>query len=150
VKRRQPIDKSDDGGSALIEFTFLALLLLVPLVYVVLSVFEVQRAAYGVTSAAREAGRAYVDANSAPDAERAAQAAAAVSLADQGLRLEPGQLSKSCSTNPCLSPGARVTFRLRVRVTLPFVPEFLGRNVATVAVSARHDAVVEQFRAVRP
>jgi Flp pilus assembly protein TadG len=149
VMKKRRINTSDDGGSALIEFTFLALLLLVPLIYVVLSVFEVQRAAYGVTSAVREAGRAYVDAGSTAEAERAAQAAAAVSLADQGLQLGPGQLTTSCSANPCLSPGAKVTFRLGVRVALPFVPEFLGRNVATVGVSARHDAVVEQFRAVR-
>nr|MBA2464590.1 hypothetical protein [Nocardioidaceae bacterium] len=50
----------DESGSALVEVTWLAILLLVPLVYVVLGVFEVQRASFGSTSAARAAGRAFV------------------------------------------------------------------------------------------
>ena len=50
----------DEAGSALIELSWLAILLLVPLVYVITSVFDVQRAAYGVTAATRAAGQAYV------------------------------------------------------------------------------------------
>ena len=37
-------------GSALVEVTWLSLLLLVPLLYVVLAVFEVQRSAFGVSA----------------------------------------------------------------------------------------------------
>ena len=51
--------RRDDDGNALVEFTVLSLLLLVPLVYVLLGVFQVQRAAFGVTEAARQAGRAF-------------------------------------------------------------------------------------------
>ncbi|MFI5955247.1 hypothetical protein [Cryptosporangium sp. NPDC051539] len=47
-----------DDGSAIIEFVWGGVLLLVPLLYVVLAVFEVQRNAFAVTEAAREAGRA--------------------------------------------------------------------------------------------
>ena len=49
--------RNDDGGNAIIEFVYLAVLLMVPLVYVLLTVFRVQGAAYAVSSAAREAGR---------------------------------------------------------------------------------------------
>ncbi len=52
-----------DAGNAVVEFSTLAVLLMVPLVYVLLSVFEVQRASFGVTEAARQAGRAYVTAD---------------------------------------------------------------------------------------
>ena len=38
-----------ERGSAIVEFHFLGLLLLVPLVYVLLAVLDVQRASYGVT-----------------------------------------------------------------------------------------------------
>ena len=51
-----------DAGNALVEFTYLAVLLMIPLVYVLLSAFQVQRAAFGVTEAARQAGRAYTTA----------------------------------------------------------------------------------------
>jgi hypothetical protein len=44
-----------DAGNALIEFTYLAVLLMIPLVYVLLSAFQVQRAAFGVTEAPRPA-----------------------------------------------------------------------------------------------
>ena len=47
-----------EAGSALVEVTWLSILLLVPLVYVVLAVFEVQRAAFAVDAATRAAGRA--------------------------------------------------------------------------------------------
>ena len=40
---------SRDEGTATIEFTFLAILLLVPLVYVVLSASQVQRNAYAAS-----------------------------------------------------------------------------------------------------
>ena len=51
--------KRDERGSALVELTWLGMLLLVPMLWIVLSVFEVQRGAFGVSSAARAAGRAY-------------------------------------------------------------------------------------------
>ena len=46
-----------ERGSALVEFQFLAVLLLVPLVYVMLAALDVQRTVFGATQAAREAGR---------------------------------------------------------------------------------------------
>ena len=52
--------KTSERGSAIVEFHFLGLLLLVPLIYILLAVLDVQRASYAVTQAAREAGRIYV------------------------------------------------------------------------------------------
>ena len=40
----------DDDGNAIIEFVYLAVLLMVPLVYVLLTVLRVQGAAYAVSS----------------------------------------------------------------------------------------------------
>ena len=45
-----------DTGNAMVEFTFLGVLLFVPLVYLVLAVLDVQRASYGASAAVREAG----------------------------------------------------------------------------------------------
>ena len=50
--------KRDERGSALIEMTWLSLLLLVPLVYVLVAVFVVQSGSYAVSGAARAAARA--------------------------------------------------------------------------------------------
>ena len=65
------------GGSALVELTWLGILLLVPMLWIVLSVFEVQRGAFGVSAAARAAGRAYALApDDATGVGRAREAAA--------------------------------------------------------------------------
>lgn len=135
-----------DAGSALIEFAFLGVLLFVPLVYLVLSVFAVQRAAYGATAAAREAGRAWATAADDAEGRQRAYAAAALALGDQGLALRPSELTVDCPSTPCLSPGATLTVRVDTRVPLPLVPDLLGRDLASVAVSARHDAVVDAYR----
>ncbi len=73
-----------DDGSALIEVTWLAILLMVPLVYVLLSVFDVQRGAFGVSAASRAAGRAYSLADTDAEGRSRARAAARTALADQG------------------------------------------------------------------
>ena len=49
----------DQRGTALVELTWLGILLVLPVVWTVLSVFQVQRGAFGVAAAARAAARAY-------------------------------------------------------------------------------------------
>ncbi len=143
---RQPHDE----GTAVLEFVFLALLLLVPLVYLLLAAFAVQRAAYAISAAAREAGRGYLTAPSAEAADARALAALDVALRDHGLQADDVVLAVDCSAEPCLTPGATVTVRLRTTVPLPFVPALLGRPAAGIPVSAEHAEVVDAYRAGRP
>ncbi|MGH8776460.1 MAG: pilus assembly protein [Jiangellaceae bacterium] len=132
-----------ERGSAIVEFHFLGILLLVPLVYVLLTVLDVQRASYGVTQAAREAGRIYV----ATGDEAAARLAAGVALADQGLDANAADVVFRCSAPPCYQPGAEVTVSVGTTVPLPFVPAVLGDAVnAQVPVDATHVSVVDRFR----
>ena len=51
--------RRDERASATVELVWLGLLLLFPLVWLVVSVFDVQRGSFGVAAAARAAGRAY-------------------------------------------------------------------------------------------
>jgi len=141
--------RGSDGGSALIEFTLLATVLMVPFVYAVLCVFEVQRAAYALTAASREAGRAFVTAPDGVRADERARGAADLVLADHGVPSSTG-VRIECSETPCLSPGARVTVVLTTSVRLPFVPAWGDGRAATVPVRARHTEVVDGFREARP
>ena len=50
--------RRSDDGSALVEVVWLGILLLVPLLWIVLSVFDVQRGAFAVSGAARAGARA--------------------------------------------------------------------------------------------
>ena len=141
----------DESGTALVEFIWLAILLIVPLLYIVLAAFDTQRAAYAASSAARSAGRAFV---TAPDqASGYARAEAAVRLAyrDQGLEGVPG-LRISCRPDPrnCLSPGSVVRAEIRSTVDLPLMPAALGSDTPIIRVDSEHEAPYGTFREARP
>jgi Flp pilus assembly protein TadG len=130
----------DNDGSAIIEFIVMALVLMVPLVYVILSAFEVQRSAFGVAEAARQAGRAY--ATSGPDDDPQARAfyAANLAVADQGLGSLPAG-GVSISTPGGFCAGATVT----VTVSLVAHPPML-RGVVNIPVSAEHTETLDEFQ----
>jgi hypothetical protein len=136
-----------ERGSALVEFVFLSVLVMVPLLYLVLTLSRLQAGAYAVSAAAREAGRAYVTAASARDAPGRAEAAARLAFEDQGFRSAESRLSLSCDGSPCLRPAGRVTLVASVRVPLPLVPGFARAAIPLeVSVTASHVAVVDPFR----
>lgn len=140
-----------DEGGAVVEFCYLALLLMVPLIYVILVVFQVQRAGYAVTQATREAGRAFVTTDRKEAAADRAFAAAWLALHDHGLVLEPEELRIDCDPDRCLGPGSRVTIRIDITVPLPLVPPvFDGSAPAEIAIHGRHEELVDIYRAAAP
>ncbi|HET6627786.1 MAG TPA: hypothetical protein VFG63_15450 [Nocardioidaceae bacterium] len=141
-----------EGGTALVEVTWLAILLLVPLLYIVLAVFEVQRSAFAVTAAARSAGRAFVMAPDEASAMDRARAAAAVALEDQEIALADAGLVVTCAPDPhnCLAPGSVVEVDLGYAVPLPLTPSALGGNTPSVRVEAEHRVPYGTFREDRP
>jgi len=82
-----------ERGSAVVEFVFLTVLLLVPLFYLVMTVSRVQAGAYAASAAAREAGRAFVTAEDDGAAFRRAELAAGIAFEDQGFGAEDARLS---------------------------------------------------------
>lgn len=140
----------DDEGAAMVEFVILAVTLAVPLCYLLLAVFDVQRSAYGATAATREAARVFVRAPSTAIGEERAVAAATLTMADHGIELDPADLTISCSATPCLTPGATVQVNYRTQVRLPFVPAIGGEGLANIAVDASHHQVVDEYSEVRP
>ncbi|HKA68605.1 MAG TPA: TadE family protein [Actinomycetes bacterium] len=149
--RRVHRNRHVDEGSAIIEFCYLAVLLMVPLVYVVLIVFDVQRTGYAVTQATREAARAFVTTDQSAQAEERAYAAAYLALRDHGLRLASGELRISCELSPCLRPGNRVSVRIDTTAPLPFAPAvFDGAAPASIAIHGTHEELVDVYRTTRP
>lgn len=140
-----------DDGTALVEFTWLAVLLLVPLAYLVVTVFRVQSAALGASAAARAAARAYVTTVGAPTRRGAAASdAARLALGDQGVdtaRLPAGWLAVSLAPYDAGVPPTRmVRVDVRFRLALPWVPSFVA-GVARVGVSAHHDEPLDDYAA---
>jgi Flp pilus assembly protein TadG len=149
VSRRPRVTwRRDEQGSALVEVVWLTVLLLVPLVYVLLAAFDVQRAAYGVSGAARAAARAYSLSPDEGSAPARARAAAAVALQDQRVPADDVFLQVSCRPAPdnCLAPGSEVSVDVRYQVPLPLVPRALGGGRPSVRVEASHTVAYGTYR----
>lgn len=140
----------DERGSALVELSWLGILLLVPLLWIVVSVFDVQRGAFAVSGAARAAGRAYALAPTDAEGRLRAEAAARQALADQGLRDVPLSVTITCTPYPhdCHSGTSLITVRIASRVDLPLLPGFLGGDAPSFALDATHTVPIGQFQEV--
>lgn len=133
-----------ESGSAVVEFVFLTIVVLIPLVYLVMTVGRIQAGTFAVTQASREAGRAFVTAEDGDDPDRRALMAAEIAFADFGFE---GQLALGCDGAPCLRPEGRVTTRATVSVPLPLVPDFARAIVPLeVPVSSTSVSTVDRFR----
>ncbi len=130
------------------EFVFLGVLLLVPLVYLVLMLGRLQAGAYAVSAAARESGRAFVTAETVETAPGRAQTAALLAFENLGFA-EGSSVTVRCDADPCLRPGVAVHSAAQVSVPLPLVPAFV-RSVIPLQVTlhAANVTIVDRFRAV--
>lgn len=136
----------DERGTAVVEFVVLAVLMLIPLVYLVMMMARLQAGSFAVSQAAREAGRAYVTAESGQDAPARAQAAARIAFLDHSFE-DDGRLAIACDGSPCLRPDGRVETTATVRVPLPLIPAFVREVVPmSLPVSASHLSTVDRFR----
>ncbi|NLS11213.1 hypothetical protein HGQ17_14645 [Nesterenkonia sp. MY13] len=136
---------NEEEGSAVVEFLALAVLLLIPTVWFLVAVAQVQSAAYAVTGAADQAAKVYVTSPHGHQ-QSAAHSEAAVQRALGDFGIDPGQaeIRQSCSAD-CQEPGSVVQFDIELRVPVPLVPEFGGweHRLVTVSASAaqvQHDA----------
>jgi Flp pilus assembly protein TadG len=147
VSRLRVPGRRDEQGSALVELSWLAIILLVPLVWIVISVFEVQQGAFATSAAARAAGRAY--ALAPDDATGAARADAVVRqvLADQGTPGQRARVSVSCDApaGNCHVGTSVITVRVDSGVTLPFFPAILGKGAAVLSLDATHTVPIGQY-----
>ncbi len=137
-----------ERGSGIVEFTWLCLLLLVPLVYLLLAVMDVQRASYGAAAASRAAGRAFVLSPDETTGRSRALAAVQVALADQGVDVSTADLAVSCSPRPddCLSSGSLVSVDVTVQQAVPLAGLLVGAAAPSVRVSSSHAEPYGTFR----
>jgi Flp pilus assembly protein TadG len=144
------VRRRTESGSAIVEVVWLGILLLIPMVWIVLSVFEVQRGAFAASAAARSAGRAYALAPSDAEGERRARAVARQALADQGLSAAPLQVTVTCTPFPgdCHRGTSVITVRIATRVDLPLMPDVLGGDKPSFALDASHTVPIGQYQEV--
>ena len=145
-----------ERGAAVVELLVVFLTLLVPLVYAMVVMADVQRALLATSSAAREAGRVYVTGADRLAAERRAALAYQEVLASYGMRAgdpragmrlrarcPPGAAS-GCSDG--FGPGAEVQVVVTYRVPVARLP-FLGAVAGPgITIGATHHTRVDRYR----
>lgn len=137
--RSRSTEPLGDEGSASLEFLVAGLLLLVPVVYLVVTLGLIQHAALGVEAAARHTARAVSLASDAGDAAQRLRLVQAQVAAEYGLDAAALEVALECPDSPgaCPAAGATVSVTVRGQVTLPLVPPVLGLDeLAVVPVEA--------------
>jgi hypothetical protein len=138
-----------EQGSAALEFVTTGLILLVPLVYLILTLSAVQAGALAVEGAARQAARVFVQAPSPEEAAGRAGRAIDFGLADYGIAADAASVTVTCSGSSaasCPSRNAVVTVTVTVDVALPLVPDVLDLSrAASVPVQATARQQVSRF-----
>ncbi|MCC3276864.1 hypothetical protein LJ753_13405 [Arthrobacter sp. zg-Y20] len=136
-----PTPADTEAGSAVVEFIFLGLLLMVPVVYLVMAAGQVQAASFAAVGAADAAAKVYASAPGTSAAEQRAGDAAELALGDFGLPAEAMRIQISCPAQ-CLQPGSTVTVRVQVDVPMPGLP---WPGASAVTVDSESTQVVERF-----
>lgn len=136
-----------DAGSALVEFVFLAIVLMVPIVYLVLTLARVQADAFAAEAAVRDASRAAVVggvdalrggasmANAEQLARERADAVLRVTLDDFGVELSDAEVTLTCTGGPCLAPGTAVMVGVTIRAPLPGIAALVPAAAAYVSAT---------------
>lgn len=135
----------DDTGAAPLELVTVGVLLLVPLVYLVITLAVLQSATFAAEGAARHAARLYVQADSVREADRAIERSLAITVDDHGIEPDAVAVSVRCSpaSNDCLARGALVTVGIRIDVPLPLAAS------AGIPIEATATQQVSRFRGTR-
>ena len=133
-----------ENGSAVVEFIFLGLLLLVPVIYLIVAAGQVQGAAFAATGAAESAAKVYVAAEDSVTGEHQAKMAAEQAFSDVGFDPAGLLLDISCSAE-CLAPGSTVTALVSFSVPLPLGSGLPGLDYAPVTVDSASTQIVERY-----
>jgi len=135
----------EESGRASLEFLVVSVALLIPVMFLGMSLSSISNATLAAETAARNAARVFVKETTVSVAAKRAETAVMVALGNHGID-QVTALSRTCSSTPCLSPGSVVTIRVGVTATLfstDLMPGFLGEP--SVLVFGEASSVVSMF-----
>jgi Flp pilus assembly protein TadG len=139
-------DVGSEQGSAVVEFTFLSLLLIVPLVYFIITVGQIQAGSLAVVGAADQAAKVFVAQPDAASGRAAAEQAVLLALADYGYEGASATLETSCQPADCTAAGSAITVTVQLTVPLPLVPFSDGLHLNASQLTASATQLVGRFR----
>ena len=127
-RRHERVSRVEDGNAP-VEFIGWTVVLVVPVVYLLVALAQVQAASFAVASAADAAGRV-LEVEEGEAAMAHARVAVGLALSDQHMDADPaGALSLTCSDAGCTAGVVRV----EAGVDLPILgPAGVGRDVVVL------------------
>lgn len=132
--------RRSDAGTAPIEFIFGSVVLLIPLLYLLVSLAQVQAGAYAAQSTAIDAARSA--ARHPAGASQTAHDIAALHFADHGLDDAEWEIDLHCS-GTCTTAGAPVTATVIARIPIPGIPAVLGeKKIPAMTVRSAHTDLI--------
>jgi hypothetical protein len=137
---------SGQRGSAVVEFTFLGLLLMVPVVYFVITVGQIQGGSFAVVGAADQAAKVFVTQPDEASGRAAAEQAAVLAITDYGHPADNARVEVSCDRGNCMAAGSAVTVTVHLSVPLPFVPFSDAFRLNASQLSGTATQIVGRFR----
>lgn len=138
----------DDRGSAALEFILVGVLLLVPLVYLIVTMGLIQGQSLGAEAGARHIARAVSLASGSDTAQQAADRIARAVVDEYDLDPTAVRVSMECrpAGMSCPQAGATVVVTMRTTVALPLIPPVLGLDrLARVPLEASAVQKVSRF-----
>lgn len=134
--------RREQEGLALTEAILLALVLIVPLVWLLGMLEQVHRAALGTTAAAREAGFAIARDAGGRGGRSGIDVAVALALRDQHLDVRRARVAVSLPNGA--ERGGSVHVEIDYPVPMLDLPIF--KRLPSISVSAEHDVIIDRYR----
>lgn len=137
--------RRNETGSATVEFIGLSVILLIPAIYLLLTISQLQAAGYAAVAASDQAAKTLGYAQEAGPAEQ--QAIAAVHLTAENYQLDPSTVTTviECSNTDCTTPGTQISVQVSIDVPLPLIPTFLGNPTRIATMNATGYHVIGEF-----
>ncbi len=134
-----------ESGRASLEFLTAAIVLLIPVMFLGMSLSSIHNASLAAEAAARNAARVFVGETSLVVAAHRAETAVAIALSNHGIDAA-ASLQRFCSSVSCLAPGSVVT--IRVGVEAPLISSALlprAFSPPSVPIFAEATAMVSRY-----
>lgn len=135
----------NDNGSATVEFIALSIILLIPAIYLLVTISQLQAAGYAAVAASDQAAKTIAYTTSDTQAEP--RAIDTVHLTAKNYQLDPSTTDTTiyCSNTPCSTPGTQITVHVSIDVPLPLIPTFLGNQTRIATMDATGYHVIGEF-----
>lgn len=144
-----PLDSQPDTserGSAAVEFVFLVTILLIPVIYLILVLGQMQAGAYAVVEIADQTAKILASSPDSIEARARAEQTMVLAAADYGFSTQQASLQVSCSAPDCVSAGSYLSVTISLQVPLPLVPMLPGVNTTAATVQAQATQLVSVYR----